>query len=170
MHHLLVAQQMERNAETIRHFVAGIGVEQAHWKPTVDDWSMVEVINHLYDEEREDFRQRIDYVLHRPGEAWPPIYPGGWVTERHYNQRMLTESVADFIRERQQSIYWLSNLSESDWDKAEINPAGFSLSAGDLLASWLAHDYLHLRQLCELHYRWVDTQALPKSVRYAGDW
>lgn len=36
-----------------------VRLEQARWKPTPDKWSMLEVVNHLYDEEREDFRQRL---------------------------------------------------------------------------------------------------------------
>ena len=170
MHHLLIAQQLERNAETIQSIVAGINTEQAHWKPTEEDWSMIEVINHLFDEERFDFRLRVDYTLHRPGEAWPPIHPGSWVTERKYNQRMLGESLGDFLRERRQSVHWLNNLQSPDWDKSEKHPDGFVISAGELLASWLAHDFLHLRQLVELHYAWVKQSVAPRNIEYAGDW
>ena len=44
------------------------------------------------------------------------------------------------------------------------------LTAGDLLASWAAHDLLHLRQLNELRYAYLIQVAAPYSVRYAGDW
>ena len=169
-HHILIAQQLERNAETIRSFVKGVNETQARWRPTPDDWSILEVINHLYDEEREDFRQRIDYTLHKPGEPWPPIDPAGWVSERKYNERILAESLANFLRERQQSVYWLGQLTAPDWNKEEHHPAGFTLKAGDLLSSWLAHDFLHLRQLNELQYAWVKAQAEPFNIEYAGDW
>ena len=33
--------------------IAGLAPEQARWKPDPASWSAVEVINHLYDEERE---------------------------------------------------------------------------------------------------------------------
>ena len=66
MDHLAIARQLAYNAETIHSYVNGLTVEQARWKPTPNDWSILEVINHLYDEEREDFRVRIDYTLHRP--------------------------------------------------------------------------------------------------------
>lgn len=170
MHHLLIAMQLERNAETIRAFINGVTEAQARWKPTADDWSILEVINHLYDEECADFRQRIDYTLHKPGEPWPAIHPGAWVVERKYNERSLAESLADFLRERQQSVYWLGQLAAPDWEKSEYHPDGFVLKAGDLLAAWLAHDFLHLRQLSELHYAWVKLQSEPFSVEYAGDW
>jgi hypothetical protein len=162
--------QLARNAETIRHMVAGISDEQARWKPTEQDWSILEVINHLYDEEREDFRTRVDYVLHRPGEDPPGIDPQGWVTARGYNQRNLAESLDNFLAERRQSIAWLESLAAPDWENAYTHPAGFKLRAGDLLASWLAHDFLHLRQLVELHYAWAKRSAQPYDIQYAGDW
>lgn len=169
MDHKVIAQQLAQNAETIRAMVAGINTEQARWKPTAQEWSILEVVNHLYDEEREDFRTRVDYVLHRPGEAAPNIDPAGWVTARGYNQRDLAESLQNFLYEREQSVLWLTGLEHPDWKKALKHPR-FTISAGSLLASWLAHDFLHLRQLVELHYAWVKQQVAPFSVDYAGDW
>ena len=169
MDHHVIAEQLGRNAKTIRQIVNGVSEEQARWRPRAQDWSILEVINHFYDEEREDFRTRIDYVLHRPGEAAPNIDPAGWVTARAYNQRELAESLANFLREREQSIGWLTGLETPDWRKTLKHPR-FTISAGSLLASWLAHDFLHLRQLVELQYSWVKQQVAPFSVDYAGDW
>jgi hypothetical protein len=170
MNETVIVRQLAQNAETIRSMVAGIDPEQAHWKPTPSDWSMVEVINHLYDEEREDFRLRLDTVLHRPGEEPPGIDPEGWVTARNYNARDLAESTQRWVDERRHSINWLEALSDPDWERAYHHPSGFRLRAGDLLAAWLAHDFLHLRQLVELHYAWVNQQSAPYAVGYAGDW
>jgi hypothetical protein len=170
MNHNNIVSQLARNAETIRHMVAGISDEQGRWKPTDRDWSILEVINHLYDEEREDFRTRVDYVLHRLGENPPGIDPEAWVTTRGYNQRNLAESLDNFLAERRQSITWLGSLAAPNWENAYAHPAGFKLRAGDLLASWLAHDFLHLRQLVELHYAWVKRTAEPYDIQYAGDW
>ena len=73
------------------------------------------MVNHLVDEEREDFRVRVDYILHHPGLPWPPINPKGWVTERLYNQRDLVQSVDDFLKERRKSLAWLKELDDPDW-------------------------------------------------------
>jgi hypothetical protein len=167
--HLGVARQLRQNGETIRSIVEGISLDQARWKPTTQDWSILEVINHLYDEEREDFRRGLDYVLHRPGEEAPPIDPMSWVTARSYNQRELAASVQNFLAERQQSVAWLERLTAPDWAKSQ-KPPQFEIRAGDLLSSWLAHDFLHLRQLVELHYAWVKMRSAPYSLDYAGDW
>ena len=169
MDSIVIRQQLARNAETIRCMVDGLAVEQMRWKPTPEEWSILEVINHLYDEEREDFRTRVDYTLHRPGEDPPAIDPEGWVTARGYNQRAPAESLQNFLCERQQSVAWLEELVAPDWQKS-YQRADFEISAGDLLASWLAHDFLYLRQLTELYYAWVKQHAAPFRIAYAGDW
>ena len=165
-----IIHALARNAFAIGGIVAGVSDEQARWKPTASDWSILEVINHLYDEEREDFRTRVDFVLHRPGEDPPGIDPEGWVSERSYNERDLAESVQRWLAERRQSVAWLESLSDANWESAYDHPLGFRLRAGDLLAAWLAHDFLHLRQLTELHYAWAREQSKPFTLDYAGDW
>jgi len=160
---------MTHNANRIRAAVGGVSPEAARWAPTPDSWSILEVLNHLYDEEREDFRVRLDYILHHPGEPWPPINPQGWVTERGYNQRDLAESLRGFLDERQISLAWLEGLRQADWDTPCQTPFG-TMQAGDMLASWAAHDLLHLRQLVELHRALLVQSAQPYAMDSAGPW
>ncbi|MGH2628909.1 MAG: DinB family protein, partial [Anaerolineales bacterium] len=101
---------MERDAERIKLFVEGVSDDQARWKPNPESWSILEVTCHLGDEEREDFRTRLDIILHRPEAPWPPIDPREWVAERKYNERDLGGSLASFLSERRASLEWLRGL------------------------------------------------------------
>jgi hypothetical protein len=162
--------RLGRNAPLIRGLVEGITPEQAPWKPEPQAWSILEVVNHLYDEEREDFRTRLDLVLQDPERDWPPIDPQGWVAKRSYNTRGLEESLNNFLAERERSLAWLEGLRDADWEKARVHPIAGSLRAGDLLASWVAHDFLHARQLARLHLQYAARQAVPYDGSYAGSW
>ena len=84
---------MADDAQRIRALAEGISDEQARWRPDPDSWSILEVVNHLFDEEQEDFRVPLDLALHRPADPRPRINPGAWVTERGYNERDLGESL-----------------------------------------------------------------------------
>ncbi|HHY57384.1 MAG TPA: DinB family protein [Chloroflexi bacterium] len=161
---------MQMNVRRIAALVAGVGATQARWKPDAASWSILEVVNHLLDEEREDFRVRIDFTLHRPGAAWPPIDPGGWVTARRYNERDLAESLTALLAEREQSLAWLRGLPTPDWSVTAVAPWGEPFPAGKLLAAWVAHDLLHLRQLVELHWAWTTAELAPFTCEYAGEW
>lgn len=161
--------RFSKNRAVFEGLLKGVSVQQVRWKPAPDKWSMLEVVNHLYDEEREDFRQRIELVLADPAQAWPPIDPRAWVTARGYNERDLASSLNNFLAEREKSLAWLRELSEPNWENSKAGPNG-TLSAGDLLASWLAHDFLHIRQLARLHWQYVGAISDPYQTEYGGPW
>jgi hypothetical protein len=161
--------QMAQQAQSIASLAVGISEEQARWKPDLDSWSILEVVNHLYDEEQFDFRVRLDILLNDPGRDWPPIDPQGWVTSRNYNQRDPKESLENFLGEREKSLAWLRGLEEPDLDRFVRSQFG-RMAAGDMFFAWVTHDLLHLRQLVELRYAWTQQQAEPYGVGYAGDW
>jgi hypothetical protein len=164
-----ITARLAEGAAAIQAIATGVTEEQARWKPDPDSWSVLEVVNHLWDEECEDFRRRIDYTLHRPGEAWPPIDPRGWVTGRQYNERALAPSLDGFLSAREESLAWLRALPSPDWEASHAAPWG-EITAGDLLASWVAHDLLHLRQLVELRWSLTTEELAPRRVEYAGAW
>lgn len=166
---LLIAR-LEQTATGISALLSGLTPELAAWRPVPGQWNLVEIAAHLLDEEREDFRIRIDHTLHRPGEAWPPIDPAGWVADRRYAERDLVATVEAFRHERNRSIAWLRGLSAPVWDAAYDHPQLGTLRAGDLLASWAGHDLLHLRQILRRQWEFLNDQARPFSLDYAGRW
>lgn len=194
-------EQLAANAEAIAALVRPVDGDGARWKPSPEAWSILEVVCHLADEERDDFRTRVALTLQDPTLPWPPIDPGGWVTARDYASRELGAALADFVAERGRSLAWLEGLAgpgvdgaadrlvDPAWDNAARHPAGFTIRAGDLMASWLAHDLLHMRQIVELRYGAMagadgseqvdggDADGLSGDdgtsrwdVRYAGEW
>jgi hypothetical protein len=170
MNLIFFSDRLSTNRDVFEGLLKGVNGMQARWKPSPEKWSMLEVINHLYDEEREDFRARIESVLVDPNRPWPPIDPQNWAINRDYNERELDTSLQNFFSERQKSLSWLKKLSTPGWDNRYAHPDGRSLSAGDLLASWLAHDFLHIRQLARLHWQYVGALADPYQTTYGGPW
>lgn len=148
----------------------GVDGEQAAWKAAPEKWSLVEVAAHLLDEEREDFRARLELLLIDPARQWTPIDPEGWVAARDYAARDLSATVDAFVGERAKSVTWLRGLVDPDWEATYEHPALGSLAAGDLLASWVAHDSLHVRQVAWLHYGYGLRLAAGHSAAYAGPW
>jgi hypothetical protein len=162
-------KELAENARRIRVSVENVSVEQARWKPDSDSWSILEVVNHLLDEEKLDFRVRLDITLRQSGEVWPAINPPLWVEERRYNEQDPGESLAGFLTAREDSLAWLRTLDSPDW--GAIYEASWGLMrAGDLMASWVGHDLLHMRQLVELHWAYTMNAVRPYNALYAGDW
>jgi hypothetical protein len=160
---------MESQAQAVRALVQDCPDEQARWRPDRASWSVLEVVNHLLDEEREDFRARLEVVLRQDDARWSPNDPMGWVITRGYNERDLRTSLAAFLSERRISLAWLRTLPQSDWTLGYEAPFG-RIRAGDILAAWVAHDLLHARQLVELSWAYLEKAVEPYNVRYAGEW
>jgi hypothetical protein len=157
------------STDTIRSLLAGVTEDEARIRPAPDSWSILETLCHLYDEERQDFRPRLQFILQHGEGNWPPIDPGAWVTERRYNERNLRTMKDSFFAERSQSLDWLRGLEDSDWD-ASYDSDAKGLTAGDMFASWIAHDNLAIRQLVELRRARLERITQPYSIDYAGEW
>ncbi len=165
-----VVHQLTHNAEAMRALVQTCTDEQAQWKPGPDAWSMKEVMEHVYNEERIDFRKHLKEMFCVPPQPW-----GEWRREEYVTVETCHQALEGFLIERKDSIAWLRALETPNWDtasQAPFGPAGdvLTLSAGDVLRSWVAHDYLHIRQMIELLYAWNEKRASPYSVQYAGGW
>jgi uncharacterized damage-inducible protein DinB len=163
-------RQMTRNAEAIRALLHTVSDEQADWKPGPDIWSLKEVMAHIYNEERIDFLKHLKEMFSTPPQPW-----GEFRSEELVSVESCRQALESFLTEREASIAWLKALVSPDWDavsRTPFGPAGdmLVLSAGDVLVSWVAHDFLHIRQLNEVLYAWNEKQASPYSVQYAGGW
>ena len=162
-------QELTYSTEMIRALLNGIDQEQAQVKPDTSSWSILEVICHLYDVEREDFREHLDFILHRQNEEYHAIDPQSWITERKYNEQNFLEMHAKFFAERKKSLEWLKGISNSDWDLTYSSEYG-SVSAGEMFSCWVAHDNLHIRQLVELRRVRIEQITKPYPIEYAGEW
>ena len=163
-----IIEQLAHNADIFAALLDGVQEEEAARKPAPDKWSILDVMNHLADEERVDFRQRLDLTLHHPDRDWPSIDPDKAVKDPRYIERSLAVALADFLDERSRSIQWLRSLENPDWSQEHHHVRFGGMAAGTLFASWLAHDYLHIRQITRLRYEFLEGNAAPYSVKYAG--
>ncbi len=163
-------EELRSTIPTLRSLLAPVDTETATWRPDPQTWSILDVVNHLADEERVDFRLRLDLTLHRPEEEWPGIDPERAITGSRYRNRSLGEALDDFIAERERSLAWLETLDKPDWNATYTHPTIGPITAGTLMASWVGHDLLHFRQIIRLRWNRLTSESAPHSLRYAGDW
>lgn len=161
--------QLENNSEVFRNLLSGMPDEMIKWKPAKNKWSLLEIVCHLYDEEREDFRARLAKILLEDAE-WDPIDPQGWVASREYSKKDYNTVLNDFLNERKISIEWLKSLKVHDWNIKAIHPKFGEFSAIGMLSNWLAHDYLHFRQIIKTKYDYLSQLHPDTDLGYAGDW
>lgn len=139
------------------------------FKPNEDAWCFLEIVCHLIDEEVEDFRTRVGHSLSSLEEPFKSISPSTWPKERKYLEQDYYPKIAEFLREREESLKWLRSLDAVDWNKELLHSDLGKISANRFLHNWLAHDYLHIRQLNALKYTFLKANS-NEDLSYAGNW
>lgn len=133
-------------------------------------WSITQILCHLADEEREDFRPRLELTLREPDSPWPGIDPQGAAVSRAYDRQDPHEALARFSAAREENLNWLRALKEPNWNAVHTHPRIGEIRAGDLLASWAVHDLLHARQIVKRLFENLVHAAHPFATAYAGEW
>ena len=164
-----VINELARNRKVFEALLAEIQTETALWKIEPNKWCLLEVVCHLFDEEREDFRARVKHCLENPELPLQPIDPVGWVTKRKYLEQDFEAKLTDFLRERDESIAWLNSLNNPSWENTHDDPKLGKMSAKKFLSNWLAHDHIHIRQINRIKYEHLNSLT-ENSLNYAGDW
>lgn len=155
---------------TVRTLVNGLDDDELRWKPDARTWSIVEIIGHLYDEEVNDFRPRLQSTLDDPATPWPLNDPEQNVIDGGFQQQDADALLRQFERERQMSIAWLRSLRNPNFETAYNHPRVGPVRAGVLLASWPAHDLLHMRQIIKRRYQYLHRHIGDYETIYAGEW
>jgi hypothetical protein len=145
------------------------GLDPALWRarPAPDEWSPVEIICHLRDEEVEDFGARVRVILDG-GEAFEPIDPPRWAIERRYREAEPEAALAALLERRAASLEFLGRVEAPRLERAIEPPRLGRMSGLDLVAAWATHDRLHLTQLTATLARTGADRWAPLRAEYAG--
>ena len=164
-----IIQQLSQNQQLFNSMLETAQPEEYNWKPTPEHWSMLQVLCHLVDEEREDFPKRLNHCLETPDEPFDSIDPQGWVESRKYSEQNFESKLDEFMELRSESIGWLKSLKNPPWKNFHDHAHFGKMSARFFLENWLAHDYLHIRQIHRLRNGYFRSLAT-ESLEYAGNW
>jgi len=164
-----IIDKLENNKQVFKSLLFDKVEQEYLWRPKPEKWNILEIVCHLLDEEREDFKVRTRSVLETPLKDLPAINPEGWVLERDYASKSYIETLEEFLVERDKSISWLKGQIDANWQNVYKHQILGNMSAKLFLTNWLAHDYLHIRQILRYNYNYLkETTTL--DLQYAGNW
>ena len=166
---LLAAARRElgRMPAMLDGLVNGLDAESARTRPAPAEWSPVEIVCHLRDEETEDFGARLRVILSGTGE-FIRIAPERWPEERRYREASLQEALEAFHTRRQASLELLQSAAPEALGPSRSLGRFGPLSGLDLVAAWVTHDRLHLAQLAGTLARLWAHRWAPLRSDYAG--
>ena len=164
-----IVEQLQKNKFAFQSLLADVPEECITWRPQPDKWCLLEIVCHLYDEEQFDFRFRTQWVLEQPNVLPPPFNPLDWVNDHSYMEQDYNIMLKKFLSERDSSIIWLKGLKNPKWENSYNHPKLGKVTAKHFLDNWLAHDYLHLRQIIKQKFDYLNSQT-NENLDYAGVW
>jgi DinB superfamily len=160
-------RELARLPIVLEALLAGLDEAGARMRPATGEWSPVEILCHLRDEESEDFGARLRVIVDGAGE-FTPIDPERWAEERRYHEASLSEALAALRARRQASLDLLASISPTALEGSRPHKRLGHLSGQDILAAWIAHDRIHLTQLTATLARIWALRWEPLHSEYAG--
>jgi FMN phosphatase YigB (HAD superfamily) len=116
-------------------------------RPAAGEWSLVEIVCHLRDVEKEVNLPR----LHAVAEIDNPFLSGAdtdpWAVERCYQTQGGTQALAEFVAARREAYTFLASLPESAWSRPARHALLGNTTLAELVGWILDHDRIHLAQL-----------------------
>ncbi len=139
---------LSRTPEVLRVQLAGLPEGWTSGNEGPETWSPYDVIGHLIHGERTDWIPRARIVLeHGPAKAFEPFDRfAQFKDSRGKSLGSLLDTFASLRRENLATLRsW--NLGAADFEKPGKHPELGAVTLGQLLATWVVHDFDHIVQV-----------------------
>ena len=137
----LILARLSSTAGMLRELTSDVTPEQGARPPASGEWSIVEVVRHLVEGDRDKLLPRLRRML---AEARPVFEP---TTPAAGDASDLATLVAAFAAAREQVVKVLTGLDAAGWQREGVSPSRGALTIERYARSTDKHDTEHLRQI-----------------------
>ena len=145
-----IAATMKSTPAVLKEILAPLPQKEWKFSPFKDEWSIVEIVSHMRDVEREVNLPRIEAFL---SEENPFITAGDtdvWAAERCYAQQDGNAVLSDFLAARMETLSVLMTLKGKDWLRSGRHAIFGPITLEEQLGFIAEHDRVHLIQINEI--------------------
>ena len=144
-------------------------LDDALWRarPMPNEWSPIEIVCHLRDEETEDFGARVRVIV-EGGAIFALIDPERWARDRGYHDDDPRAALIALEQRRRDNLAFLALLDPARLEHVVDQPKLGKMSGLDVIAAWVTHDRLHVTQLAATLARVGANRWAPLRTEYAG--
>jgi hypothetical protein len=148
-----VVSFLEETPESIRRLGFEMASEDLKWKPSVDEFSVLEQVCHLRDLEREGYRIRIKKLLTEDQPILPDFDGSRIARERNYNAHDFESACREFAREREENVCVMKTLSPNQLNRSGVLEGVGAITLERLVLLMHEHDQSHRNELKHLRER-----------------
>lgn len=141
-------QLLSRTPALLRTMLEGLGPEWTSTNEGENTWSPYDVLGHLIHGERTDWIPRAKIILDE-GERKTFVPFDRFAQFQASHGKSLEELLKIFQQLRMENIRVLRelNLKPGDLSRTGLHPEFGTVTLGELLATWVAHDLDHIVQI-----------------------
>ena len=133
--------RMAATPRLLREMTADLTAESAARPPAPGEWSIIEVVRHLVEGDRDTFLPRLRRMLAETRPVFAKREPADG------DRADLPTLVAAYGSAREQALKILRGLDEAGWRREGVSPSRGALSVETYAATMDAHDTEHLGQI-----------------------
>ena len=148
-----VAMFLEEMPERIRLLAVELTSDDLKWKPSADEFSLLEHVCHLRDLEREGYSVRIRKLLTEDQPTLPDFDGSRIASERNYNSQDFESAFQEFAREREENVRVLKTLSSDQLHRSGVLEGVGEITLESLFQLMREHDQSHRKELSDLRER-----------------
>lgn len=142
---------LEQTPIIIEKIIWSATEEQMHWKPSMERWSISEVLAHLADVEVPGFRDRIQMMLDKDNPQMAAYDQNAAYAAGKYSGGKARENLKKFCHERDRTLSWLRYVPAVMIARSGYLEDVGPITVGQQMNEWAFHDLGHIRQIAELY-------------------
>jgi len=146
---------------TLKAAVRGLPKRVLLFTPAPGKWSILEILGHMRDMEREAYLERYERILAETEPRLPDLNGEAYAIERDYRSAKAGEVLRDWTRLRRETLRLLRKVTAAEWTRAGIHEAAGRLTMEDFLRRQaVGNDEAHLGQIEAIKRRYAVLEAL----------
>jgi hypothetical protein len=142
---------LEQTPIILEKIVATANEDELHWKPSMERWSISEVLAHLAETEDSAFRQRVKMMLEQEMPVLASYDQNAAYAAGKYSSGRAREHLKRFCHERDRSLSSLRYVPAGMISRKGRHEVLGEITIGQLMNEWAFHDLGHIRQIAELY-------------------
>ncbi len=138
----------------LKEALRGVPKKLLLFTPAPGKWSILEILCHLRDLEREAYLERYTRILAEPEPKLQDINGNALAIERDYRNQKAADVLRDWIRLRRESLRLLKKAKPEQWRRAGIHETMGRVTIDELVARHASgNDTAHLGQIAAIKRR-----------------
>ncbi|NQU29471.1 MAG: HAD hydrolase-like protein [Anaerolineae bacterium] len=145
-----IAATMKSIPAVLKEILSPLPKDEWSFSPSTEEWSVVEIVSHIRDIEREVNLPRIKAFLIDENPFIAAGDTDAWAVERGYAQQDGEAVLGDFLAARLETLDVVRALKEEDWLRSGRHAIFGPITLEEQLGFMAEHDRVHLRQIFEI--------------------